>query len=85
MQRKTWPPVLVRNRNEIVTEIEEKNDLWRDNIRQLATDNIRSIDFSNDDHQFTGPPTTKDEVRKAINNAKNNKVVGNDDTPIKIT
>lgn len=50
----------------------EKREVWEDYFPKLFSDYTISVDFPHDGQQFT-----KDDIRKAIKNAENNKPVGN--------
>uniref|UniRef100_A0A1B0C7J8 Uncharacterized protein n=1 Tax=Glossina palpalis gambiensis TaxID=67801 RepID=A0A1B0C7J8_9MUSC len=83
------PPDLVSNRNDIVIKLEGKSQLSEDYVYHLYADDTRSIGFPYDDLPSVYVATrgiTKNEVRRATNNAKNNKVMGNNnnDIPIEI-
>lgn len=83
--RKRMTAVLVDNNNKIITEPNKKSSVWKQYIERLFGDNDRT-EYRNptQTEQLTGPPITKDEIRKAIEQAKDNKSPGPDELPAEI-
>lgn len=79
------PTVLVNNNDEIILEKEEKARQWENYVKELFQDNERTnLEEDNNVINRTGPAITKDEIRHALKQAKNNKAVGPDDLPAEI-
>ncbi|KAL3275288.1 hypothetical protein HHI36_020056 [Cryptolaemus montrouzieri] len=73
--------VTVNNNNQIVLDSKEKNNVWEKYIKELFDDDRPPADVN---ISLTGPPITKDEIEKAIRDAKNNEAVGPDEIPSEI-
>ncbi|XP_060531543.1 uncharacterized protein LOC132705128 [Cylas formicarius] len=79
------PIVLVNDKNEIILEKDERRRMWEQYIRKLFQDSERTdLEINPAGESLSGPPITKEEIRKAIQLSKNNKAVGPDEVPAEI-
>lgn len=79
-----WRPTVVVNRdNQIVLDDKEKTNIWEKYIKELFNDDRPLREHKNDDY-LNSPSITKEEIKKAIHNSKNNKAPGPDEIPSEI-
>lgn len=72
--------ILYDNSGKLITEIEQKLDIWKNYIEQLFKDDRRHNNLENIEGEL-GPDIIKDEVIHALNTLKNGKASGPDQIP----
>ena len=86
--RKSLAKLLMNDKNEIVVEAENKIKLWKTYVEDLFADdsreNIENIESNSLNKTLSGLKITKDEIRKVLTEAKNNKAAGPDKIPVEI-
>lgn len=74
---------ILYNNGKIVTEIEQKLEIWKNYITQLFEDERRHTNLENTEGEL-GPDIIKDEVTYALGMLKNGKAAGPDQLPAEI-
>lgn len=82
--KKKHHSILINENNEIVANTQEKGLIWKKYISNLFSDNRLSINKELNNSKLTGPPITKEEIKKVIQEAKENKTVGPDEIPVEL-
>lgn len=75
--------ILYDNNGKIITEVEQKLDMWKNYIMQLFKDGRRKTNLESIEGEM-GPDIIKEEVIYALNTLKNRKVPGPDQLPAEI-
>ncbi|XP_075151162.1 uncharacterized protein LOC142225273 [Haematobia irritans] len=82
--RKTSSTVLYNSNNKPVFDIDEKKILWREYIKEVFTDDNRSIFEQHNQQSLSGTAISRIEVESAIKSLKDKKACGPDEIPSEI-
>lgn len=75
---------LVNENNELATNAQEKELIWKRYIDNLFSDDRPNIEMEINNNELSGPPITKEEIIKAFQNSKANKAAGSDKVPVEL-
>uniref|UniRef100_A0A8D9DVR2 Craniofacial development protein 2 n=1 Tax=Cacopsylla melanoneura TaxID=428564 RepID=A0A8D9DVR2_9HEMI len=76
--RKQPPSILTDENGNIVIDVAKQKQIWEEYVRELFEDQREENEYNSEDDE-TGPPILKEEVRCAIEAAKNGKAAGPDE------